>query len=254
MNTTCTWVEVSSIETSSVIHLRVTRSITANTAMLRAAGEMRAVVDPDRVAAVVRPLRERPALRADPPGTLQTQAVCSQNTPDGGRRDPHRRRCSCRGARACDASGRLAPALEQLEDRGDLLGAQAVHRGCPACGRRGSRHRAGGATATPGPRPARGSAQARRCSQPSATARSISSSSWCLVAASTRRGTRPLSPSALFPPPASSGRPSPSTPPTAGRSPPSRPPAPDPRRPGEPPAATPRTHPARPAWRPSGAS
>ena len=32
-NTTCTCVEVSSIETSSVIHLRVTRSITANTAI-----------------------------------------------------------------------------------------------------------------------------------------------------------------------------------------------------------------------------
>ena len=32
MNTTCTCVEVSSMLTSSVIHLRVTRSITANTA------------------------------------------------------------------------------------------------------------------------------------------------------------------------------------------------------------------------------
>jgi hypothetical protein len=31
-NTTWTWVEVSSIDTSSQIHLRVTRSITANTA------------------------------------------------------------------------------------------------------------------------------------------------------------------------------------------------------------------------------
>ena len=149
MNTTCTCVEVSSIETSSQIHLRVTRSMTANTAMLRAAGEMRAVVDPDRVAAVVRPLRERTTLRADPSRALQNQPVCSQNAADGRRRDPHRSRVAAAVRELAMRTVDLAPALEQLEDRGHLLGAQAVHRAA----RLAVAEAVGIAPAAPPPRP-----------------------------------------------------------------------------------------------------
>ena len=215
---------------------------------------MCAVVDPDRIAALVRPFRERTTLRADPPWPLQMKAMCSQNTADGGPARPRRVPGSCRGARAFDGSRRSRPSSRTA--RGSRSPPRGAGRGprCPACGRRDSRHRAGAATATPYPRPARDRNRRGRAPQPLATARSIRSSSWCLVATSTRRGIRPLSPTALFPPPASTARPSPSTPPTAGRSPPARPPAPDPGHPGEPPAGTPATHPARPVWQPSGAS
>jgi hypothetical protein len=117
---------------------------------LRAAGEMRAVVDPDRVAAVVRPFRERPTLGADPAGPLQMKAVCSQNAPDGGWGDPHLADVAAAVRELAMRAIDIAPALEQLEDRGDLLGAQAVDRAA----RLAVPETVGIAPAAPPPRPA----------------------------------------------------------------------------------------------------
>ena len=156
---------------------------------------------------LVRSFQERTTLRADPPWPLQMKAMCSQNTAGGGPARPRRVPGSCRGARAFDGSRRSRPSSRTA--RGSRSPPRGAGRGprWPACGRRDSRHRPGAATATPYPRPARDRNRRGGAPQPSATARSIRSSSWCSVAASTRRGTRPLSPSALFPPPASTARP-----------------------------------------------
>src|SRR5436305_10582816 len=89
---------------------------------------MRAVVNPDRVAAILRPLRERTALGADPRGALEIKAVCSQNASDGGRRDPHLADVAAAVRELAMRAVDLPPALEQLEDRGHLLGSQAVDR------------------------------------------------------------------------------------------------------------------------------
>ena len=89
---------------------------------------MRAVVNPDRVAAILRPLRERTALGADPPGALEIKAVCSQNAPHGGRRDPHLADVAAAVRELAMRAVDLPPALKQLQDRGDLLGAQGVDR------------------------------------------------------------------------------------------------------------------------------
>src|ERR671910_414217 len=62
--------------------------------------------------------------------------------------------------------------------------------------------------------------QAARTVQPAWVAWQSKSSSPDLVAAPTRGGTRPLSPNALFPPPAPAGRPAPSAPHPAGPPPP----------------------------------
>ena len=101
------------------------------------------------------------------------------------------------------------PLLEQRQDLGELLIEQPVHRqparalsaNCPAA-RRAIQRCA---------RTSRSSSswQARRSVQPPSTAESSSSSSLALVTASTRSGTRPLSPNVLFPRPASASRPSP---------------------------------------------
>jgi hypothetical protein len=56
------------------------------------------------------------------------KAVCSQNAADGRRGNPHQAEVA---ATVCELSMRpidIAPGLEQLNDRRDLLGAQAVHR------------------------------------------------------------------------------------------------------------------------------
>ena len=71
---------------------------------------------------------------ADPPGTLQMKAVCSQNAPDGGRRDPHLADVAAAVRELAMRAVDLPPALEQLEDRGDLLGAQAGAAVLPAVG------------------------------------------------------------------------------------------------------------------------
>ena len=128
--------------------------------VLRAAGEVRAVVDPDRVAAVVRPLRERLALRADASRALENQPVSSQNAPDGRRRDPHHVRVAAAVRELAMRAIDIAPSLEQLEDRGHLLGSADRAARRQACRHPGSPRRAAGATATPAPRPARGSAGA----------------------------------------------------------------------------------------------
>ena len=170
--------------------------------MVRAAGEVRAVVDPDRVSAVVRPLRERRTVRANASRPFENQPMSSQDTTDGRRRDPHRMRVAAAVRELAMRAIDIAPLLEQLEDRGHLLGSQTVQRGARLAVIQAARI----TPAAPPPRPPLVQLevrQARRCSHSPSTARSIRSSSSCLVAASTRRGTRPLSPSALFPPRAS---------------------------------------------------
>ena len=222
VNATWTCVPVSSPETTSQIHLRVTRSMTVTTATPRAAGEVRRVVDPDRVARVARPLRKRAPLGPPrPPRRPQNQAVCSQNAHHRRRRDPHPARV---GAAVRELAMRAIDLAPLVKERQDLASCSASSRPCTACppaGRSSSapasrRSRQRHARASPSSR----YAHARRCSQPAAVARSISSSTPAFVAASTRRGTGPLSPNALFPRPASTGRPSPSAPPRAARSPP----------------------------------
>jgi hypothetical protein len=77
------------------------------------------------------------------------KAVCSQNAPDGGRRDPHQPEVAAAVRELSVRPVDLAPRLEQLKDRGDLLRAQAVQRASwPLV-----LQAAGLAPATPPPRP-----------------------------------------------------------------------------------------------------
>jgi len=56
------------------------------------------------------------------------KAMCSQNTADGGRRYPDESQVAAAVRELSMGAVDIAPALEQLEDRGHLLGAQAVDR------------------------------------------------------------------------------------------------------------------------------
>ena len=92
----------------------------------------------------------------------------------------------------------IAPLLEQRQDLGCLIGQHPMHRG-PTRGPVSQP-----ATGPPGvppvgtDLPTSSARQARRIVQPASRASSIRSSSPAFVAASTRRGTRPLSPNRLF--------------------------------------------------------
>jgi hypothetical protein len=103
----------------------------------------------------------------------------------------------------------LAPLLEQPQDLGDLPVQQAVHRA--ATGRL-VLELAGGAAAQPPIDAQLADLQhlaspAHRPTLPAGLLEQVQQPG--LVAASTRGGTRPLSPNAHFPPPAPTGRPTP---------------------------------------------
>ena len=109
------------------------------------------VVDPDRVAAVVRPFREWPALRThDPARTLENQPVGSENTPDGGRGDTHQPEVAATVRELSVRPIDIAPSFEQLEDLGHLLRAQTMHR----VARLAVIQAAAVTSASPSPRPA----------------------------------------------------------------------------------------------------
>src|SRR5664279_808716 len=87
------------------------------------------VVDVDRVLAIVRPLRERLALRMfHPSRPFQNQPMSSQNAPDGGWRDPHQPEVAATVRELSMRAIDIAPALEQLKDRAHLLGSEPMHR------------------------------------------------------------------------------------------------------------------------------
>ena len=142
---------VSSPETTSQIHLRVTRSMTVTTAIPRAAGEVRAVVDPDRVALIARPLRERPPLATARPAAAPAESgPVQRERASRSRARPTPGRCRSRGARACDASGRSRPTRQRA--RGSPPARRRAGR-APRARRPAVLETAGGAALAPAPRP-----------------------------------------------------------------------------------------------------
>ena len=147
----------------------------------------------------------------------------------------------------------IAPLLEQLEDRGHLLGSETVQRRA----RLAVIQTTLAAPAAPPPRPPLVQLEvlAGAAVLPALSDGTIDQPEQLMLGGRVDPARDPATQSQRsFPPPASTERPSPSTPPTTGRSPPSRPRVPDPDRPGEHPASTPTAHPALPPSRPSEAS
>ena len=128
MNTTWTAWRFLRWRRAREIHLRVTRSMTANTACFGQPAKWVHVVDADRVAAVLGPLRERLALRPDASGALQNKTVSSRNAADSRRRDPHRVGVAATVRELAMRTIDIAPARTA---RGSLhlLGSQTMQRG-----------------------------------------------------------------------------------------------------------------------------
>ena len=123
--------------------------MTANTACCGAAGEVRGVVDPDRVAAGTPPTPGTAGAPTGPPrplaepGRVQRERAArwpARPTPGAG---------SCRGARACDASGRPRPTARTAQGSRSPPRAAARAPRCPASSSRQPRV----APASPPPRP-----------------------------------------------------------------------------------------------------
>jgi hypothetical protein len=92
-------------------------------------GEVRGVVDPDRVGGVVDPVREGLTHRAAGPRTRPEILVCQeQHSPHAGRRDPDPTQVGAAVGQLAVTALDLTPLVEQRHDLGRLLGQQAVHR------------------------------------------------------------------------------------------------------------------------------
>lgn len=123
-----TWVEVSSTETTSVSHLRLTRSSVISTAHPGC--------------------REVPADRTPRPGQRPKVLVCQEKDPaHAGRRHPHPAQVGTAVRELTVTAISLAPLLEQRQDLRGLLGQQPVQR-------RATRLLVGQRSAGPAPQPA----------------------------------------------------------------------------------------------------
>jgi hypothetical protein len=192
-----TWTLVSSLLTTSHSHLREIRSSITVTAVLAL------------VKWVVSKIHNIPGWYSTqsgnagaPSGRVGAAAAAAalgqQHPPYGGGRHPHPLQVRAAVDELARGAVDLAPLVEQRDDLGDLLGQQLMDR--PAARRR-VLQQVGGATPQPSPRAPLAQLQrrARRPHRPSLVDGMIEQGQQpSLVAASTRGGTRPLSPNALF--------------------------------------------------------
>ena len=176
----------------------------------RGSSPMRRVVDPDPVRGFLDPGRPRPASRASPPfrarkrrsrrsSTRRTVHGSAQNRPS---HDPRWASLRCDRSMSPHSlnTATISSCSSGVSPWTGLPPGAASSRPSPSATRR--RHRSRRRWDNSSKR------HAARVLHPPAPARTTRSMSAVLVAASTRRGTRPLSPKALFPPPASTAPPS----------------------------------------------